>query len=181
MKLTFQTRQILQIVGGHFIHDTYTAFVSPLLPLLIERLSLTLTQAGSLSVFLQLPALLNVFIGYMADKISLHYFHHLCAWDHRHPDYCAGLDARLCAAGDPAVCGWDQCGCVPCASPGYDRSDFRPSGGPGDELFHGGRRTGPHGGAAAGGLGGGDLGAGWNLAAGRHRLGDDSLPVLALA
>lgn len=71
---TFQTRKIMDIVGGHFIHDTYTAFVSPLLPLLIDKLSLTLTQAGSLSVFLQLPSLMNIFIGYFADKISLHYF-----------------------------------------------------------------------------------------------------------
>lgn len=71
---TFQARKILQIAGGHFVHDTYTAFVSPLLPLLIERLSLSLTQAGSLAVFLQLPALLNIFIGYMADRISLRYF-----------------------------------------------------------------------------------------------------------
>lgn len=70
----FHTAKILEIVGGHFIHDTYTAFVSPVLPLLIEKLTLNLTQAGSLSVFLQAPALLNVAIGYMADKISLHYF-----------------------------------------------------------------------------------------------------------
>lgn len=70
----FHTAKILEIVGGHFIHDTYTAFISPVLPLLIEKLSLTLTQAGSLSIFLQVPSLLNVLIGYMADKISLHYF-----------------------------------------------------------------------------------------------------------
>ena len=71
---TFQTRKIMEIVGGHFVHDTYSAFVSPLLPRLIDKLSLSLTQAGSLTVFLQLPALLNILIGYMADKVSLHYF-----------------------------------------------------------------------------------------------------------
>jgi len=70
----FQTGQVLTIVGGHFIHDTYTAFVAPLLPLIIEKLSLTLTMAGSLTAFLQLPAILNLFIGYLADKISLRYF-----------------------------------------------------------------------------------------------------------
>ena len=64
---------ILTIVGGPYIHVTYTAFLAPLLPRLIDNLSLSLTQAGSLSIFLQLAALFNVFIGYFADKITLHY------------------------------------------------------------------------------------------------------------
>lgn len=70
----FETGKVMTIVGGHFIHDIYTAFVSPLLPLIIERLSLSLTLAGSLTALLQLPGLLNPFIGYLADKISLRYF-----------------------------------------------------------------------------------------------------------
>ena len=70
----FQTERVLTIVGGHFVHDTYTAFLSPLLPLIIEKLSLSLAQAGSLWGFLQLPALLNPFIGYLADRFSLRYF-----------------------------------------------------------------------------------------------------------
>jgi FSR family fosmidomycin resistance protein-like MFS transporter len=70
----FQTSQILMVSGGHFIHDIYTAFLSPLLPLLIEKLSLTLTAAGSLSAILQVPALLNPVIGFLADRISPKYF-----------------------------------------------------------------------------------------------------------
>ena len=70
----FQTGQVLTIVGGHFTHDTFSAFVSPLLPLIIERLSLSLAMAGSLWGFLQLPAILNPFIGYLADKLSVRYF-----------------------------------------------------------------------------------------------------------
>ncbi|MFQ5578050.1 MAG: MFS transporter [Anaerolineae bacterium] len=70
----FQTGQVLTIVGGHFTHDTYSAFVAPLLPLIIEKLSLSLTLAGTLVTFIQLPAVLNPFIGYLADKISLRYF-----------------------------------------------------------------------------------------------------------
>ncbi len=69
----FHTDQILSIVGGHFTHDTYTAFVSPLLPLLMQKMSLSLTAAGSLAAIMQLPALLNPFIGYFADKISMRY------------------------------------------------------------------------------------------------------------
>lgn len=70
----FETSQVLTIVSGHFIHDIYTAFVAPLLPLIIERLSISLTLAGSLTAILQLPGLLNPFIGYLADKVSLRYF-----------------------------------------------------------------------------------------------------------
>ena len=68
-----QSAQVLAIAGAHFIHDTYTAFVAPLLPLIVEKLSLSLTMVGSLTAFLQLPAILNPFIGYLADKVSLRY------------------------------------------------------------------------------------------------------------
>jgi FSR family fosmidomycin resistance protein-like MFS transporter len=70
----FQTGEVLTIVGGHFVHDTYSAFLAPILPLIISRLSLSLTLAGSLQAVLQMPALLNPFIGYLADKVSLRYF-----------------------------------------------------------------------------------------------------------
>ena len=70
----FQTGQVLTIVGGHFVHDTYSAFLAPILPLLIEKLSLSLTLAGSLPAFVQFPGLLNPFIGYLADRVSLRYF-----------------------------------------------------------------------------------------------------------
>jgi len=70
----FQSEQVLTIVGAHFVHDTFTAFVPPLLPLVIEKLSMSLTLAGALTAFMQLPAILNPFIGYLADKISLRYF-----------------------------------------------------------------------------------------------------------
>lgn len=58
----------------HFVHDVYSSFLAPLLPLLIEKLSMSLTQAGLLSAVMQLPALLNPFIGLLADRISLRYF-----------------------------------------------------------------------------------------------------------
>jgi FSR family fosmidomycin resistance protein-like MFS transporter len=70
----FQWGNIFTIVGGHFIHDTYTAFVAPLLPLIIEKLSISLTLAGGLTVFVRLPAIFNPLIGYLSDRISLRYF-----------------------------------------------------------------------------------------------------------
>jgi FSR family fosmidomycin resistance protein-like MFS transporter len=70
----FKSGQVLTIISGHFIHDSYTAFVAPLLPLIIEKLSLSLTLAAGLPSIMQLPAIFNPFIGYLADKVSLRYF-----------------------------------------------------------------------------------------------------------
>lgn len=47
----------------HFIHDIYSSFFAPLLPLLVEKFSMTLAQAGFLSTIMQIPALFNPFIG----------------------------------------------------------------------------------------------------------------------
>ena len=70
----FQTDQVLTIMGGHLVHDTYSAFLAPLLPLLQFRLGLNYGQLGSLALFIQLPSLATPFIGYLADRISLRYF-----------------------------------------------------------------------------------------------------------
>ena len=70
----FQLDQVAPIAGAHFVHDTYTAFIAPLLPIIIEKLSLSLTAVGSLTAIMQLPALMNPFIGYMADIVSVRYF-----------------------------------------------------------------------------------------------------------
>lgn len=71
---SFKTAEILLLSFCHFIHDVYSSFLAPLLPLLIEKLSMSLTQAGFLSAVMQLPALMNPFIGVMADRASLRYF-----------------------------------------------------------------------------------------------------------
>jgi FSR family fosmidomycin resistance protein-like MFS transporter len=44
------------------------------LPVFIETLSLTITQAGFLTVFMQAPSLLQPMIGHLADRASLRYF-----------------------------------------------------------------------------------------------------------
>ncbi len=65
------TLKILTIAGGHFINDSFMAFIPALLPLLIQKLSLSLTTAGTLSAIAQLPAVLNPMIGYVADRHRL--------------------------------------------------------------------------------------------------------------
>ena len=71
MKTRFRTPEIVLLSAAHFIHDIYASFLSPLLPLLIEKFSMSLARAGTLSAVMQVPALLNPFIGVMADRMSL--------------------------------------------------------------------------------------------------------------
>ncbi len=70
----FKTDQVLTLSACHFIHDVYSSFLAPLLPLLIEKLSMSLTQAGFLSTVMQIPSLLNPLIGVFADRRSVRYF-----------------------------------------------------------------------------------------------------------
>ena len=67
----FETARVATVSSAHFVHDTYTAFLSPLLPVLIENLSLTKTAAGLLSVFYQFPSLLQPLVGHLGDRINL--------------------------------------------------------------------------------------------------------------
>jgi FSR family fosmidomycin resistance protein-like MFS transporter len=69
----FQTERVVTISAAHAVHDTYTAFLPPLLPVFIETLSLSITQAGLLTVFVQAPSLLQPVIGHLADRVSLRY------------------------------------------------------------------------------------------------------------
>lgn len=70
-KDTFQTGGVLTISAGHAVHDTFTGFLPPMLPVLMENLSLNNAQAGLLTVFLQAPSLIQPWIGRSADRISL--------------------------------------------------------------------------------------------------------------
>lgn len=67
----FQTDQVLTVAGAHLVHDSFSAFLNPLLPLIIEKLKLSLTLAGSLNLVTSLPSLINPFLGLLADRIDL--------------------------------------------------------------------------------------------------------------
>lgn len=69
----FKTGQVVTMAASHGLHDTYAAFLPPLLPELIRRLSLTNAEAGLLSAFQQLPSVFQPVIGYLADRVNLRY------------------------------------------------------------------------------------------------------------
>jgi len=66
------TGLILLLAGAHFLHDVFTAFLAPLLPLLIDKLGLSLFQASTLPVLTQIPSLFNPFLGSFVDRSRLH-------------------------------------------------------------------------------------------------------------
>ena len=69
----FQFGNALTISIAHHLHDVFSSFLAPLLPLLIEKLSISYSMAGLLSVFQRIPALANPFIGLIADKLPARY------------------------------------------------------------------------------------------------------------
>ncbi len=73
-KERFQTSNIILISFSHLLHDVYTAFLAPLLPLLIQKFNITLFLSGLLSVFQRIPSLFNPFVGIMAERVKVRYF-----------------------------------------------------------------------------------------------------------
>ncbi|MFC2134198.1 MFS transporter [Bacteroidota bacterium] len=72
-KKKFQFGNVLTISVAHHLHDVFSSFLAPILPLLIEKLSISYSLAGMLTVFQRIPALANPLIGLVADKLPVRY------------------------------------------------------------------------------------------------------------
>lgn len=72
-KNSFQTGKVMLVSFAHLMHDIYSSFLAPLLPLLIDKFSLSYSGAGALSLLQRLPVLINPIVGIMADKIAMRY------------------------------------------------------------------------------------------------------------
>ncbi|MDE2890858.1 MAG: MFS transporter [Gemmatimonadota bacterium] len=68
-----QTTDVLMLSGGHAVHDTYSGFLAPLLPVFIQSMSLTKTEAGMLMVVRQAPSVFQPIIGLRADRSNLRF------------------------------------------------------------------------------------------------------------
>ncbi len=69
----FQFANVFSLSAAHLIHDIYTSFLAPILPLLIEKLSMSLSLAGLLSVIQRIPSLFNPLIGILAEKMRIRF------------------------------------------------------------------------------------------------------------
>jgi len=70
----FQFGKVLTVSFAHLSHDIYSAFLAPILPLLIAKLNISLSMAGLLDVARKLPSLFNPLIGLIADRVCVRYF-----------------------------------------------------------------------------------------------------------
>jgi len=67
----FQTLKTLIVSSAHLVHDTYAGFIAPLLPYLIERMSLLKVEAGMFLFLYQGASVLQPVIGHLGDKTNL--------------------------------------------------------------------------------------------------------------
>jgi FSR family fosmidomycin resistance protein-like MFS transporter len=67
----FKAADVLTLGAAHALHDTYQSFLPPLLPAFIASLSLSKAQAGALAALIDMPSLLQPFIGHLADRVNL--------------------------------------------------------------------------------------------------------------
>jgi MFS transporter, FSR family, fosmidomycin resistance protein len=67
----FDSQGVAIIGAGHAAHDTYSAFLSPLLPVFMDTMSFSRSMAGTLSLFVRWPSLLQPVIGNLSDRYHL--------------------------------------------------------------------------------------------------------------
>jgi FSR family fosmidomycin resistance protein-like MFS transporter len=74
MNRAFQRGRVIAVSVSHLLHDTYQAFLAPLIPLLVEKFGVSLSTAGMLDAVRNAPTLFNPFLGLAVDRIATKYF-----------------------------------------------------------------------------------------------------------
>lgn len=64
---------MISISISHLVHDIYSSFLAPILPLLIEKFGISYSLVSLLSFIQKTPNIINPFIGLLADKIQMRY------------------------------------------------------------------------------------------------------------
>lgn len=67
----FQAGDVAAVALAHGTNDTYFAIIPAVLPLLMEKLSLSNAQGGLFTLFLQIPSIFQPYIGHQADRHNL--------------------------------------------------------------------------------------------------------------
>ncbi|HHC11078.1 MAG TPA: MFS transporter [Campylobacterales bacterium] len=70
----FQKDKVFTLSFAHLSHDTFSSFLAPLLPLLIEKLGISLFMSAFLDIARRIPSLFNPFFGLIAEKTGAKYF-----------------------------------------------------------------------------------------------------------
>lgn len=67
-KQRFEKGTVAAVAAAHATHDSFSAFLPPLLPVFVKNLALSRAEAGLLSVFLQAPSVLQPWLGRIGDR-----------------------------------------------------------------------------------------------------------------
>lgn len=67
----FETANVVTVCSAHAVHDSYQTFLPILLPVLIERFSISTAEAGVFSFISQVLSLIQPLIGHLADRVNL--------------------------------------------------------------------------------------------------------------
>jgi FSR family fosmidomycin resistance protein-like MFS transporter len=73
----FNLIEVIIIAITHLLHDLFGAFLSPVLPLLIERFALSYFQVSLLNIIRNLPSLFSLAIGTFISRIDRRYLNYL--------------------------------------------------------------------------------------------------------
>jgi MFS family permease len=73
-KKKFDKGLVATVSLAHLMHDTYSSFLAPILPLLIEKLGMSLVMSAFLDIARKIPALLNPFFGLLAERSDARWF-----------------------------------------------------------------------------------------------------------
>ena len=65
---------VLLLSFAHLTHDIYTSFLAPILPLIIQKLGLSLTEASLLDVIRRVPSLFNPYLALIISRKDIRIF-----------------------------------------------------------------------------------------------------------
>ncbi len=74
MSKTQDKIQVYTISLAHMAHDIFSSFLAPILPLLIDKLGMSLAMSAFLDIARKLPSLFNPFFGLLAERSDARYF-----------------------------------------------------------------------------------------------------------
>ncbi len=74
MSKSFNKADVVTLSAAHLMHDTFSAFLAPILPLLIAKLGMSLSVTAFLDITRRLPSLLNPFLGLLAERTGTKFF-----------------------------------------------------------------------------------------------------------
>ncbi|MDC7226962.1 MAG: MFS transporter [Spirochaetales bacterium] len=73
MNKRFKYKKVTAVSIGHLFNDIFAAFLSPVIPVLTEKLGITVSMAGFLDIIRNAPSILNPFIAFFVEKLRAKY------------------------------------------------------------------------------------------------------------